>query len=129
MPICFARVRVDQCVDPSAGFSVNVTRTTSLDHAFGQPRLAASALGDHPDPGHPALSEPRRQARTVFALTPQRRPISSFATPSAASSRPLACRTARCGNDGDAAIASRSARCAVVTASRAAARVADMQQY
>ena len=27
------------------------------DHPFGQPRLAAPALGDHPDPGHAPLGE------------------------------------------------------------------------
>jgi hypothetical protein len=48
-------------------------------------------------------------------VTPHRRAISSFATPSAAAIRPLAWITTRCGNVEFPAIRSNCARCSSVT--------------
>ena len=123
IPIRLARVRDDQCVEPSAGFSVNVTRTTCSTMPSGSHGLRPRPSATTPTPLTPRSVNDVRQARTVFALTPHRRPISSFATPSAASNRPRACRTTRCGNDGEFAIASSPARCSSLISNRAAARV------
>ena len=88
IPIRLARVLVDQCVEPSAGFSVKVTRTTSATIPSGSHGLRPRPSATTPTPATPRCANDARHARTVFALTPRRRPISSFATPSAASSSP-----------------------------------------
>jgi hypothetical protein len=121
--------RVDQCVDPSAGFSVNVTRTTCSTIPAGSHGLRPRPSATTPTPATPRRANEARHARTVFALTPHRRPISSFATPSAASNRPCACRTARCGNDSEFAIATSSARCSSLISNRAADRVPAIPEY
>ena len=66
--------------------------------ALGQPRAPAPTFGDNANPGNAFFLEPPPPARTLSESTPERRATSSFGTPSAAQSKALAWRTARCGN-------------------------------
>ena len=84
-------------------------------HLFDRARRGRSGSRPRPfailsDPGDALLGEPGTPAPHRVRLTPQRRAISSSATPSHAHNNPRACTTWRCGNDVEDAIRSSCAR-------------------
>jgi len=95
IPTLRASDRVVQCVEVSSGFSFTVTRTTSATFPSASHGLRPRPSAITPTPPTPSRAKAARHERTVFALTPTRRPISSLGRPSAAPSSPLAWRTAR----------------------------------
>ena len=128
MPTRAAIMRVDQCVDPSAGNSLCVSRSTSSTVPAGRLGLRPRPFAILPTPAMPSALNRERQRRTVSDSTPQRRAISSLATPSHAHKRPCAWITCRCDNDVEAAIRSNSARCCTVAVNAAATIVEFYQQ-
>jgi len=84
IPTRAARLRVVQCVEPSAGNSVRVSRSTSPTVPGGSQDLRPRPFGDHPDPGRAFAANRFRHRRTGSGSTPLRRAISSLATPSPA---------------------------------------------
>ena len=81
-----------------------------LDGARWYARLEPAAFAIRPTAPIPRSANRERQRRTVSESTPQRRTISSLATPSLAHNSPRTCATCRCGNDVEAAIRSNSTR-------------------
>ena len=86
-----------------------------LDETGPETGLTTTALAITPTPSVRFSANRERHRRNVSESTPQRRAISSLATPSAANSRPRACTTCRCGNDVEVAIRSKSARSVSLT--------------
>jgi hypothetical protein len=109
IPACLAIERTDQCVAPSGGVRCKVSSTIFSIRSW-------EMVGFGPRPGRtlpthsmPCSAKSRRQASTVERDTSRCSAITVLATPSAAMSRPLASRTARCGNVADDAIVERDA--------------------
>jgi hypothetical protein len=90
IPTRAAIVRVVQCVEPSAGRSCRVSLSTSATVPSGREGFRPRPLAITPTPAVPFSVNRLRQRRTASESTPQRRAISSFATPSAAISKALA---------------------------------------
>jgi hypothetical protein len=76
----------------------------------GRLDLRPRPLAITPTPPVPRSANRERHRRIVPESTPQRRAISSLATPSLAHNSPRACITCRYGNDVDVAIGSNAAR-------------------
>jgi len=94
-----------------------------LDHLVRHLGLRPRPGAITPTPSTPVSAKRARQRRTAFGVVPHRRAISLFPTPSAASSRPLAWSTARCGNEDDRAIASSATRSSTVSSNPGASIV------
>ena len=83
-PTRAARDRVLHCVEPSAGNSLWVKRSTSSTVPGGNDGLRPRPFAITPTPSTPVTANRFRHRRTASESTPERRAISSFATPSAA---------------------------------------------
>ena len=110
-----ANDRVVQCVEVSSGVSSSVTRTTSATVPSGNHDRRPRPLAITPTPATPSSLNRLRHRRTASESTPQRRAISSLATPSAAHNSALAWTTPRCGSDVERAIFSNEPRCSLDT--------------
>jgi hypothetical protein len=108
-------VRVLQCVAPPGGVSCAVNRSTFATVPSGSHGLRPRPLAITPRRSIPVSANLARHRRTVSESTPQDRAICSFATPSAANSKALACTTVRYGNVDDFAIRVSSTRCSALT--------------
>ena len=130
MPTRADIVRVVQCVEASAGASCRVTLSTSATVPAASEDLRPRPLAITPTPAVPFSMNRRRQRRTASESTPQRRAISSFATPSPAINKALACNTLRCGNEVERDNLPSSARSlSVTTRAGAATKVGTPTDY
>ncbi len=123
IPECAAMERHDQCVADS-GVVCRVSCTILSMVSWGIDGLRPRPLATLPMRSTPSASKRARHASTVPRPTPTRSAMTLLATPSAASNRPLAWRTSRCGRELDRAMRSSSARCSTVISSGAAGRLA-----
>ena len=98
IPNRLASILVVQCVEPSSGRSWHVTLTTSATVPSVRTGFRPRPFAITPTPSTPFSTKRFRQRRTASGSTPQRRAISSLATPSAASISPRAWFTLRCGS-------------------------------
>jgi hypothetical protein len=128
-PTCAARVRVVQCVAPPGGGPVNVSSTTRCTVSAGSQDFRPRPLAIVPTPSIPFSTNRFRHRRTVSESTPERRAISSLATPSAAHNNAFACTTRRCGNTEDTATRASSCRWSSVTVNAAATINAVYQDH
>ena len=115
IPNRLANDRVVQCVEVSSGVSSSVTRTTSATVPSGNHDRRPRPLAITPTPATPSSLNRLRHRRTASESTPQRRAISSLATPSAAHNSALAWTTPRCGSDVERAIFSNEPRSSLDT--------------
>ena len=121
--------RVVQCVDPSAGSSCCVIRTTSDTVPGGSEGLRPRPLAMTPTPSTPLSTNRARHRRMASESTLERRAISSLLRPSAAQSSARAWTTLRCASDDDVATRCSSLRCESLSGSAAAVMTGTTTAY